>query len=250
MGRKGQVITNGFTYLGLLVCMAGTLKLVERLYPGRFFEMVPPIVLLYFGVMLSSTFGLWSQTPDVNNTYLSVKSNLLPAMIFLMLLKSDLRQIRSLGSKMLLGFFAASISVGIGFVVAFALFHQWFEAGSWKTFAALSGSWMGGTGNMAAIQEALNVPESKMGYTLLIDSIDYAIWVVLLLALVPHAKIFNRWTGANTENLDAIGANLPVHRKTRTSPSTQQICCFSRALRYCYLPLCNLALTTCQQPLS
>lgn len=129
-------------------------------------------------------------------------------MIFLMLLKSDLRQIWKLGPKMLIGFFAASLSIAIGFVVSFTLFHRILESHAWKTFAALCGSWMGGTGNMAAIQGALDVPDSDMGYVLLIDSIDYAIWVALLLALVPFARFFNKWTLADTSNIDNIGKRL------------------------------------------
>jgi uncharacterized membrane protein len=112
-------------------------------------------------------------------------------MIFLMLLSADMREIFKLGKKMLLTFFLASVSIAIGFIGTFTLFHTYFEPGSWKAFAALSGSWMGGTANMVAIQGALDLPDSAMGYTLLIDSIDYAIWVMILLALVPFAKKFN-----------------------------------------------------------
>ena len=139
-------------------------------------------------------------------------------MIFLMLLKSDLRKIRRLGGKMLLGFFSASISIGIGFVVSFAIFSQWMEPDAWKAFAALCGSWMGGTGNMLAIQGSLDVAESEMGYTLLIDSIDYALWVMLLLALVPFANVFNRWTKADTQVLDRVGKELEENGGEKQRP--------------------------------
>jgi len=92
----------------------------------------------------------------------------------------------------------------------FALFHNAFGSESWKPFAALSGSWMGGTGNMVAIQGALNLPDSALGYTLLIDSIDYAIWVMILLALVPFAKRFNLWTKADTSIIDEVGEKLAL----------------------------------------
>lgn len=129
-------------------------------------------------------------------------------MIFLMLVKADLRQIKLLGAKIVLAFFSASFSIGIAFVLTFMLFSSMLEADSWKTFAALSGSWMGGMGNMAAIQLALDVPDSRMGYTLIIDSIDYALWVMLLLALVPHAKVFDRWIGVNSNKLDDVAKKL------------------------------------------
>jgi len=161
---------------------------------ARLFAYLPSIVILYFTVMLCSTFGVWQKTPEITATYQTLKTNLLPAMIFLLLLSADIRHIAKLGKKMILTFLLASLSIGIGFISMFALLHHYFESDSWRAFAALSGSWIGGTGNMMAIQGALNVSKSKMGYVLLIDSIDYAIWVMILLALVPFAGKFNRWT--------------------------------------------------------
>ena len=130
-----------------------------------------------------------------------------------MLLRCDLRKIIKLGPKMLLGFFTASLSLMLGFVIVFAIFKGMYEPNTWKSFAALSGSWMGGTGNMVAIQGALNIPSAKMGYALLMDSINYAIWVMILLALVPFAPLFNKWTKSNTALLDQIGMYLNETQK-------------------------------------
>jgi len=80
----------------------------------------------------------------------------------------------------------------------------------------LSGSWMGGTGNMVAIQSALELPDAKMGYVLLIDSIDYAIWVMILLALVPFAKTFNQWTKADGELLNKLSKTLDKEASQKT----------------------------------
>lgn len=202
------MLESGFAYLAVLVALAGVLKFTGERVGGRLFEYLPPIVLLYLSVMLLSSLGAWEKNPHIDAVYGGVKDNLLPAMIFLMLLKSDLRQIRRLGRRMLGGFFAASFSIACGFIVAFAIVRQWVESDAWKTFGALSGSWMGGTGNMVALQQALGVDDSMMGYALLIDSIDYALWVALLLALVPFAHRFNRWTASSTEEIDTLGARL------------------------------------------
>mgnify|MGYP002619510006 CR=1 FL=1 len=204
------MITDGFLFLTVLLLIAAGLGLLEKYSGWRLFTILPGIVLLYFGVMLASSLGLWSQTDSIRATYSAVRNNLLPAMIFLMLLKSDLRAIAHLGPRMLGAFFTAVVTIMLGFVITFALFHRWLEPDSWKTFAALSGSWMGGTGNMAAIQSALDVPDSRMGYTLLMDSIDYAIWVMILLALVPFAAVFNRWTKADSSLLAKAGERLAV----------------------------------------
>ena len=204
------MIQNGFTYLAVLMIIGATIVYTEKKSQHRLFEYLPAIVIIYFVVMLFSTFGLWEKTESVTATYKTLKSNLLPAMIFLMLLLADMREIFKLGKKMLLTFFLASVSIAIGFIGMFALFHSSFGPESWKPFAALSGSWMGGTANMVAIQGALDLPDSAMGYTLLIDSIDYAIWVMILLALVPFAKRFNAWSKADTSVIDEVGAKLAL----------------------------------------
>ena len=209
------MIENGFTYLAVLMMIGSAIVYTEKKTQYRLFEYLPAIVIIYFAVMLFSTFGLWQKSESVTATYKTVKSNLLPAMIFLMLLSADMREIFKLGRKMLLTFFLASLSIAIGFIGTFALFHTYFEPDSWKAFAALSGSWMGGTANMVAIQGALDLPDSAMGYTLLIDSIDYAIWVMILLALVPFAKKFNLWSRADTSVIDEVGERLALKEEKK-----------------------------------
>ena len=204
------MITDGFSYLAVLMSLSAFIVFAEQKTKAKFFEYLPAIVIIYFVVMLLSTFGLWQKSESVTATYKTLKSNLLPAMIFLMLLNADMREIVKLGKKMLLTFLLASTSIAIGFIGMFALFHSAFTQDAWKAFAALTGSWMGGTGNMVAIQGALDLPDAALGYTLLIDSIDYAIWVMILLALVPFAKRFNAWSKADTSVIDAVGERLAL----------------------------------------
>ncbi|CAA6823610.1 MAG: Protein of unknown function DUF819 [uncultured Sulfurovum sp.] len=202
------MITTAFPYLTILIFIASLLVYLEKETKAKLFDYLPAIVILYFTVMTLSSLELWTKTEEINLAYKSFKSNLLPAMIFLMLLQSDIRSIFKLGKKILLTFFLASLSISLGFIVMFFLLNGFFEEGAWKAFGALSGSWMGGTGNMVAIQAALELPDSKMGYVLLIDSIDYAIWVMILLALVPFANKFNKWTKADGELLNKLSQTL------------------------------------------
>ena len=213
------MIHNGIIYLIAIILIALAIVYTEQKSKAKFFEYLPSIVIIYFVVMLFSTFGLWQKTDSVTAVYKEVKSNLLPAMIFLMLLSADMREIFKLGKKMLLTFFLASVSIALGFIGMFSIFHLYFNKNSWKAFAALSGSWMGGTANMVAIQGALDLPDSAMGYTLLIDSIDYAIWVMILLALVPFAKKFNMWSHADTSVIDKVGQRLELKEKSKNPVS-------------------------------
>lgn len=202
------MIRDGFMFVAFILFMGAVVVGLEKRSKTKFFNYVPAIVLIYFLTMVFSTLGVWEQTDSVKFAVKSLKDNLLPAMIFLMLLKCDLREIAKLGPKMIIGFFSASISIGIGFIVSYGIFKSSFPADTWKSFAALAGSWFGGTGNMAAVQGALNVSDASMGYTLLIDSIDYSIWVLILLALVPFAHVFNKWTKADASVLDEVGKRL------------------------------------------
>jgi uncharacterized membrane protein len=212
------LITDGFQYLALLMLIGGSIRLFETKSKSRLFDYLPGVVALYFIVMVMAAVGVWEQTESVNKTYSGVKNNLLPAMIFLMLMKGDLRKIIDLGPRMLLAFAISAISIGLGFVITYAVLGSWLAPDAWKAFAALSGSWMGGMGNMAAIQGALQVPDTAMGYALLMDSVDYALWVILLLALVPYAAAFNRWTGSNTDTIDRIGEKLEAEAAEADKP--------------------------------
>lgn len=213
------MIESGFAFVAALLFIAAVIVQLDKKF-RNFFEYVPGIVVLYFLVMTLSTLGFWKQTDEINFYYNQLKNNILPAMIFLMLLHCDLKKILKLGPRMLLGFFSASFTIAVGFIVVYFLFKGHFEPHTWKTFAALCGSWMGGTGNMAAIQLALGVADSQMGYRLIMDSVNYAVWVMLLLMAVPYARHFNNWTKADTSQIDAVGASLMSEKTDQPLPTT------------------------------
>ena len=213
------MIESGFAFVAALLFIAAVIVQLDKKF-RTFFEYVPGIVVLYFLVMTLSTLGFWKQTEEINFYYNQLKNNILPAMIFLMLLHCDLKKILKLGPRMLLGFFSASFTIATGFIVVYFLFKGHFEPHTWKTFAALCGSWMGGTGNMAAIQLALGVADSQMGYTLIMDSVNYAVWVMLLLMAVPYARHFNNWTKADTSQIDAVDACLMSEKNDQPLPTT------------------------------
>ncbi|WP_176014823.1 DUF819 domain-containing protein [Victivallis sp. Marseille-Q1083] len=202
------MIQNGFSYLALLVFLAGGLKILEERVKGKWFEYVPAVVCLYLLTMLLGSSGLWEMNEEIRQLSAALQANLMPAMLFLMLLKSDLRRIVRLGGRLLLAFFIASFSIAAGFILTFALFRSLLEPDSWKAFAALCGSWIGGSANMMALKGMLEVPNAQFGYTLLMDSVDYSLWLMVLLALVPYAHKFNRWTRADSGVLEEITRKL------------------------------------------
>ena len=201
------MITNGFTYIAFLIFFAGCMVMLEKKTQAKIFGVLPPVVLIYLITMLMCTVNLWDMKAT-KPAYALLKNNLLYAMIFLFLLRCDIRKVLKLGPRMLVGFFSATLTIMIGFVVSYAIFHSYMDPGSWKALGALCGSWIGGSGNMIAVQAALDVKEGAMAYALVVDSIDYSLWVMFLLWAVSLAPKFNAWTKADTTALDEVSKRL------------------------------------------
>ncbi|CEI80689.1 membrane protein [Oceanobacillus oncorhynchi subsp. incaldanensis] len=196
------MITDGFIYIAVLVALAALMVGIESKFSSnRFFKFIPGIVLIYIGAALLQTIGLFDNEAT-ESSYVAVKDALLPAMLMLMLLKCDIRSIIKLGPRMLGGYFVAVISIIIGFTVVYLIFNQLYAADTWRAFGALAGSWTGGSANMVALQDILQVPENIFGYILMMDTINYAVWVMFMFWLVPFAGAFNRWTKADITMID------------------------------------------------
>lgn len=219
------MIQDGFMYIAALVFIAAILVNLPKIFTGptakKIFNFAPPIVLIYFGLMLLCTVKLWD-LEATGEAYSAMKNPILYAMLFIMLLRCDLKKIIKLGPKMLIGFFAATLSIALGFVVSYAIFHTALGAGAWKSLGALCGSWMGGGGNMLAIQAALDVDEASMAYALVMDSICATLYVMFLLWAIGNHEKFNKWTKADTTTIDEVGRSLEEEAKANTKPLTWQ----------------------------
>ncbi len=219
------MIKDGFLYIAALIFIAAILICLPRIFKGKtaqnIFKFAPPIVLIYLGLMVLCTVKLWD-LEATNEAYTALKNPILYAMLFIMLLRCDLKKIIKLGPKMLIGFFAATVSIALGFVVSYAIMHGVLGEGAWQALGALCGSWMGGGGNMLAIQAALDVPESTMAYALVMDSICATLYVMFLLWAIQMSDKFNKWTKADTHIIDEVGESLAQEAAANTKPLVWQ----------------------------
>ena len=219
------MITDGFMYIAALIFIAAILICLPKIFKGKkaqnVFKFAPPIVLIYLGLMVLCTVKLWD-LEATEAAYSSLKNPILYAMLFIMLLRCDLKKIVKLGPKMLIGFFAATLSIGLGFVVSYAIMHNALGEGGWQALGALCGSWMGGSGNMLAIQAALDVSESTMAYALVMDSICATLYVMFLLWAIQMSSKFNKWTKADTRVIDEVGESLAAEAAANKKPLVWQ----------------------------
>ncbi len=188
------MIDSPYLFVLILISVIVGIKTAERRSGSKFFEFVPSIVLIYFSMMAIGNIRLFE--PSVIKSFASAKSYILPAMIFLMLLSSDIRSIYRLKTKLLVSFFVTSASIMAAFVVMWVVMGGLFEHEAHKAFGALSGSWIGGTANMIAVAGATGLEGELMGYCLITDSMCYAAWLAFLLFSVGYKDRFNAWAKA------------------------------------------------------
>ncbi len=196
-----MLITSGFMYVAFLVFFAGLLVWCQKATGWKIFDFVPPIVMVYLFNMLFCTIGLWDMKATAP-AYSALKNNLLYAMIFVMLLRCDIRKMVKIGPRMLAIFFSCAFTIMAGFIVAYVIFRSQIGPESWRAMGALCGSWVGGSANMAALQGALEVSEGDYACALIVDTIYYSVWIALLLLAVPLESAWNKFCGARTASFE------------------------------------------------
>ena len=215
-------ITNGLTYIAVLMFIAGGLLVLQRKTQWKIFDIVPPLVWIYVLHMILCTLGIY-ESDAVKATYSSFKNNLLYAMIFVMLLRCDFRKLGKLGPRMIAIFLGCSLTLAIGTIVAYPFFMNTMGGGekTWAAVAALYASWVGGSGNMAAMEAAFTIDAGAYGAALALDTVCYSVWIALLLVAVKIAPKWNTVCKADTSKLDAVAeaANqeLASQKKTATA---------------------------------
>jgi uncharacterized membrane protein len=202
-------INNGLTYLAVLLCIAGGLLVLQRQTKWKIFDIVPPLVWIYVINMILCTMGMFN-SEAVSATYSSFKNNLLYAMIFVMLLRCDFRKLGKLGPRMIAIFLGCSVTLAIGTIAAYPIFVESMGGAkdTWAAVAALYASWVGGSGNMAAMAAAYegSLHEGAYGAALALDTVCYSVWIALLLLAVKFPPKWNKICNADTSKLDAVAA--------------------------------------------
>ena len=206
-----MVITNGFTYLAVLMFIAGGLLALQKYAKWKVFNVVPPLVWIYVLNMIFCTAGLYS-SDACSAAYSALKNNILYAMIFVMLLRCDFRKLAKLSGRMIAIFLGCSFTIGIGFIIGYPIFKGFLGADTWGATAALYASWVGGSANMAAMQDALPVDAGAYGCALALDTVCYSLWIALLLLMVRYSNKWDNAVKADTSKLKAVAeaANAEV----------------------------------------
>lgn len=177
----------------------------KQSWAQKFFNIVPSIVLIYY----LPTFAVAFKIIPINSpAYDWMRDYLLPFSLFILMLTADIPAIMKVGPKALAMMLFGTLGVIIGGPLVFMIFEAWLPPDTWKGMAALSGSWIGGSGNFAAIKEAVGAPDSITGPFIIVDTAVAYTWMGLLLFLANYQKVMDRWLGASSAVLEDLNRRM------------------------------------------
>ncbi len=203
MDETKDLITSPGGVLAVLCAVAAFWFFVEQLSRARFFNYVPPLLFIYATPVFLNNFDI---IPYESPVYDGLSSFVLPAFIVLMLIKVNVPAAVQVMGKGVLVMLMGTAGVMVGCVVSYVIVHRWLSPDAWTGFGALAGSWIGGTGNMAAASEMLDTPPEQFGLAVLADNVIYLVWLPILLASRNFADRFNRWAKVPEDRLRMMDA--------------------------------------------
>ncbi|MBI4313903.1 MAG: DUF819 family protein [Candidatus Omnitrophica bacterium] len=171
---------------------------------SRLFSWLPVPFWCYTLPMLLSAVGL---LPRGSPLYGILSLHLLPLCLALMLLDTDFASLWRLGARAVAVMLIGSIGVVSGMGISILLWKKWLPADAWMSLGALAGSWTGGSLNMLAVKEALQMPDVLLAPIIIVDTVVAYGWMAFLL------------TGAGAAKIDAQ-ANDPHASKTSSRPTS------------------------------
>jgi uncharacterized membrane protein len=216
-GTNAALLTDPMAHAAFLATVVGVLFWISELAPlKKFFTYLPPVIWTYFLPMFATTFGI---LPASSPAYDWMTRYLLPFALLLLMISIDLKSVLKLGPVALFMVVAGTVGIIVGGPISYLIFGGMLPADAWTGFAALSGSWIGGTANMVAIAESVGTPDSAFGPIIVVDTVVGYGWMGVLLFFSAYQGVFDKVTGARTEALDQTNellAELEQHRVPST----------------------------------
>ena len=214
MGQETTaLITEPMAVFGFLAAIVALVFWVSELPRFRkVFEVVPPVIYVYFLPMLTTTAGI---TPAESPLYGWTVPYLLLFALLLLMVSVDVGSILKLGGTALFMVAAGTVGIIIGGPISLLIFKDMLPPDAWTGFAALSGSWIGGTANMVAVAESVGTSPDAMGPVIVVDTVVGYGWMGVLIAMVGLQGRFDRRTKARTSAVEETNRRLEAINRER-----------------------------------
>ncbi len=205
---NSSLITNPTSVvIFLALIMAFVYWIKDKDFAKPVFKVIPFVLWIYFLPMITTTIGI---TPKSSAAYGWITDYFLPASLVLLLISSDIPTILKVGPKALITFFAGTLGIMLGAVISLLIFKSFLPHNAWKGFAALSGSWIGGSVNMVAIKESVGTPDSLMGTMIIVDTIIGYGWMAVVVSFSGFQNKIDRFNKVDTGLISRINEKLEI----------------------------------------
>ncbi len=201
--------------LAILIAVCAFWFYVEQKTRWKLFEFLPPLIFIYLTPVVLNNTGV---IPEASGVYSVLRGIALPMLICLLLLSVDVGAAVRIMGKGVVVMLLGTLGIMVGGVVSYFLVHRWLAPDAWTGFGALAGSWIGGTGNMAAVAEGLDAPPEQLGLAVLADNAVYIVWLPILLGSKNVAERFNRWARVDEDRIEAMEAAADRETKDARVP--------------------------------
>ncbi|MGW7918916.1 DUF819 family protein [Staphylococcus xylosus] len=192
----GALIDKGDTWIlwAIIIVWATMSLFLEQRY--QWASKISGAIIALVGAMVLSNFKV---IPTSSPVYDTVWDYIVPLSIPLLLFSSNIMKIWKESRRLLIIFFIASIGTMIGTFVAFIILNQWIPYLN-KIGAMMTGSYIGGGVNFAALSSKLETPGDMVSSTVVADNSVMALYFMLLIALPSLPLIKKHFkTDYNTE---------------------------------------------------
>jgi uncharacterized membrane protein len=172
---------------------------LEKKTKWKVFNILPAIIWIFLTPIFLSNLNVIPRSTPIYSTF---RSFAIPMVIVLMLLDINIKEVLKVAWRgagvMVLGAFG----IVAGAVISFWMFRSGLPVDTWRGYGALAGSWIGGTGNLAAVAESINTPAEMVGIVVLVDNFVYVLYFPIILSCKRWAQSFNRFTRVSEAQLD------------------------------------------------
>ncbi|MCS0598089.1 DUF819 family protein [Massilia agri] len=225
MQEAVPLVTNDAVVLGILAAILGLVFWTASRPTGfwkSFYTYVPALLLCYLLPAILNTLGVIDGS--LSKLYPVARDYLLPSALVLLCVAIDFGAIVRLGPKAVVMFLTGTVGIMLGALVSFEvmrLIHPETVAGeTWRGMTTITGAWIGGGANQAAMKEVFEVDANVFGQFVAVDVLVANVWTAVLLFLAGRAQVFDRWTGADLSAINDLKTRIETYQSAHARMPT------------------------------
>jgi len=181
----------------------------------KFFNVVPAILLVCYIPAICTNLGI---IPAQSPAYEWMRDYLLPFCLFLLMITTDVSTALLVGKKAIVLMLFGSLGIVLGGPIAFMIFQDWLPPETWKGVAAISGSWIGGGANFAAIKESVQAPDGIAGAAIIVDATVSFTWLGVLIYLAKFPHLLDRFYHSDSSMIEELDERLQKVQESESRP--------------------------------